>query len=736
MALRKRRRDDGPTAEPADPAPAPPEEPPAPSGVRSREEKPGTAPKGKKEGRERTKKGKARLTGLPGGAPDPEAPLVHSSQLEERLRRGDVEATPEDRRRRVYFDLLMAGGFLLIVTVMLGALKIGLDFNVAEQTLVLAVATGVLSGASFLFTTIRWRALRKSKGTGILDKSRTDFLLTTVSIVALFTVVVMVIVEILALLVFLNVIEQVGSAGIAFAANFVLFQTFMLLVYLMALVVREGNPSSYRPAERSVMASKILSPAAGFFVLVGILLDVGLLQRAGVLTSIEVHQAVYVITLGVLLEFMAMRIRLRLPSLWSRFKEAVDVSRRANEEIRKVLQKRAMRTYLFALFFVAASMAFAGAIATGNVALGGGRTTVALTIFYVGFALITLGVIAVRIFQGRNLEQEGKIKELGIEVLLERKRRSPEEIFRLSVYAVTGFLAAIALVLAVLIGIGQFADTTTETVEVEGDRPGQVVEEEQEVTTGIHPRYATDVALLGLLLAAGPFGIFYNRELKRIESIDEKFPDFLRDIAESARAGMTLPRALVTAARGTYGALTPEVRKMAAQVEWGVDFKEALERFAQRARTPLIDRTVSLVVEAQRAGGNVVDVLTAASDDAREIKQIVSERNEQMKMYKVVVFIAYFVFIAVVMILSAQFIPAFKEASGAASGQQVGGIKFKEVDVDAFNTLFFHAAIVQAIGGGLVGGVLTRGKAVAGFGSIVVMVIIAWFSFRLLIGIM
>ena len=102
--------------------------------------------------------------------------------------------------------------------------------------------------------------------------------------------------------------------------------------------------------------------------------------------------------------------------------------------------------------------------------------------------------------------------------------------------------------------------------------------------------------------------------------------------------------------------------------------------------------------------------------------------------YSVVVFIAYFVFIAVVLILAAQFIPAFKEAVGAASGQQVGGLTFKDFDPEDFNTLFFHAALVQAIGGGLVGGVLTRGQPVAGFNSIVIMVVAAWFSFRVLVG--
>ncbi len=666
--------------------------------------------------------------------------LVHSSQLDDRLRRGDAVAGPKDKRNRRIMEALMGLGLFLLVAVLVGhvggQLGIGFDLNVVEQTLVLALALAVLSSCTFLFGRIHWRALRKAKGLAALDKVRTDIMLTMVSIVALFTVAIMVIIEFLALLVFLGIIQEVGQAGAAFARNFVLFQTFMLLVYLLALVIRESNASSYVPGPRAVLAAKILTPVAGLFTLLGVLLAMYIPQSLGVLTGIDQHQGVYIVTLGVLLEFMAMRIRLRLPSLYSRFRDAVEVSRRADEHMRIELKKRALRTYLIAFFFVAASMAFAGAIATGALPGFGTRGTVGMMIFYVGTSLIVLGVLLVRYLQQRHLERGTIAAEDTLQELLSRKRKSPEEVFRMSVYAVTGFAALIAFILAVMVGMGQFSEKGIEEVEVEGDRPGTTAIEEREVELGIHPKFSTDLALLGILLAAGPFGFFYNRELKRVEGMDDKFPDFLRDIAESARAGMTLPRALITAAQGQYGALTGEIRMMAAQVEWGVEFSEALERFAGRARTSLIDRTVSLVVEAQRAGGNVVDILTAASEDAREIKQIVSERNEQMSLYKVVVFIAFFVFIAVVLILSAQFIPAFKEAVGAASGQQVGGIKFKDFEVEDFNTLFFHAAIVQGIGGGLVGGVLTRGNPIAGFGSISIMLLASWFCFRVLIGLL
>lgn len=288
-----------------------------------------------------------------------------------------------------------------------------------------------------------------------------------------------------------------------------------------------------------------------------------------------------------------------------------------------------------------------------------------------------------------------------------KRKRTIEQNLRVTVYFITGLVALAALGATFVIATGG---------------------------AGIHTKYATDAFLVALVFGFGPFGYFYNRDLNRIKAIDDKFPDFLRDLSESSRAGMTLPRALVNAAHGAYGGLTPEIKKMASQVEWGVNFAEVIERFADRVRSPLIDRTVSLIVEAQRAGGSMVEILGAAADDAREIKQIVTSRSNQMAAYMMVIYISFFVFIAVVLVLQAQFIPAFKIAVDAAgSGSRVGGLQFKQFDPEDFNTIFFHASLVQGIGGALVGGVLTKGNAITGLKSGVIMIISAWLSFRVLV---
>ncbi|MDD5503023.1 MAG: type II secretion system F family protein, partial [Candidatus Thermoplasmatota archaeon] len=243
-----------------------------------------------------------------------------------------------------------------------------------------------------------------------------------------------------------------------------------------------------------------------------------------------------------------------------------------------------------------------------------------------------------------------------------------------------------------------------------------------------------DMIVASLLIGLGPYGFYQNSKMKRISQMDSKFPDFLRDLSESKRAGMTLTNALLTTAKGRYGALTEEIRKMASQITWGVSFVEALKLFGERVRTPLIERSVSLIIEASNSGGNVVEILKAAADDAREIKQIQAERKQNMGIYVIIIYLAFLVFIAVIEIMYSQFIPQiYKAVSGVAPGTSIGGMTFAPFDIETYKTLFFHAALIQGIGGGLVAGVMEEGKAIMGLRHAFIMIIISYLAFRFVV---
>lgn len=243
-----------------------------------------------------------------------------------------------------------------------------------------------------------------------------------------------------------------------------------------------------------------------------------------------------------------------------------------------------------------------------------------------------------------------------------------------------------------------------------------------------------DFLIFAALSGTGIYGFYETIRLKRIFKIDSIFPDFVRDLAESRRAGMTFTKSILFASKGNYGILTPEIQKISQQVSWGSSVSDALLAFSKRVRTKAIRRTILLIIEASKSGGNVADVLDVAAKDAREIKMLEAERKTNMASYVVVVYVGMFVFLAILLILCTSFIPAMVGEGGTGMQGVMGG-GGTLASLQEITTTFFYACIIQGFGSGLVAGVFEDGTFTASVKHIFIMVLISWFTFKFMLGV-
>jgi flagellar protein FlaJ len=242
------------------------------------------------------------------------------------------------------------------------------------------------------------------------------------------------------------------------------------------------------------------------------------------------------------------------------------------------------------------------------------------------------------------------------------------------------------------------------------------------------------IAVIALI---GPYGFFLGKKQRDIKAIERRLPDFLRDVAEAGRFGMTLADAIVVSSSGRYGKLTPEIKKMAAQISWGVPATEALRLLSERVKTPMVGRIVSIIVKSSDAGGDVADVLTMVSHDTKESQLTEDERRITMSTYIAVIYISFLVFIVTIWILNATFLPKMREASeslgagdsGALGGQSPLAQNLPSVIFD-IKIAFFIAVFVHGLGDGILAGVLDNGKIPNGLKHSFLMLLIAVVGFQ------
>lgn len=246
--------------------------------------------------------------------------------------------------------------------------------------------------------------------------------------------------------------------------------------------------------------------------------------------------------------------------------------------------------------------------------------------------------------------------------------------------------------------------------------------------------------ILALMILTGPISFVESARLKRIKKLEARLADFLRDLAESTHAGLTLAKAIKVAASGEYGLLTPEIRKMAIQISWGVPATESLEMFADRVNTPLVRRAVVLINEANAAGGDVSTVLAAAATDTKEMQLLQNERSMEMTMYVATIFVAFVVFLVVILIVYATFVPQMKElqkalaeaaknnagTSGGGGGGALQAFDMSHTDFNAIKRVYVLSGLVQGFGDGLVAGLMQTGKILNGLKYAFIMVAIVY----------
>ncbi len=236
-----------------------------------------------------------------------------------------------------------------------------------------------------------------------------------------------------------------------------------------------------------------------------------------------------------------------------------------------------------------------------------------------------------------------------------------------------------------------------------------------------------------------PASYYWEKVETRKNEIEAKFPDFLRDMAEYWKGGLSMTVAVQTLVKSEYGARNDEVKKMSDQLSWGIKFSDVIKQFADRVGTPLVKRAITLIAEADRAGGKISDILVTAANDSREIKFLEGERTRAIGSYIAVIWTSYFVFLGVITLLGKIFIPAIAksnsgdEGGGDTGGANIGNMTIRSIDPLFFVTVFYYGVTMQAIGNGSMAGLMANGRFSAGFKHSGMMIIAALLAFNLLV---
>jgi len=151
-----------------------------------------------------------------------------------------------------------------------------------------------------------------------------------------------------------------------------------------------------------------------------------------------------------------------------------------------------------------------------------------------------------------------------------------------------------------------------------------------------HPVIAFIVpALLAFVLIL----FMLNSKAEKAGGIVEKMlPDALQLIASNIKAGLTTEKALFDSALPEFASLSIELKNASKTILSGEKIDSALLNIPSKIKSSILDRSIWLIVQGIRNGGQISQLLTRLSDDLREENALKSEVNANISMYVMLIF--------------------------------------------------------------------------------------------------
>lgn len=239
-----------------------------------------------------------------------------------------------------------------------------------------------------------------------------------------------------------------------------------------------------------------------------------------------------------------------------------------------------------------------------------------------------------------------------------------------------------------------------------------------------HPVSTTFILVVTpFLVTTVPLSVFHELRRRRKRQVAKRFPDALTLLASANQMGVQLTEGLDLVARNLSGTFAEELRLVRNDITWNHDIQDALLSLASRLRVPQLTRTCKILAEGSRSTSDLYRVLSIAAEDTRHRYRLAQRRSQQLSSYTAIVVIGFLVFLGVIVVIKVSFLGSIVQGIDTSSQTetpiQIGG------NVDLYRLAFFHSALVQGVGTGLITGKLTDNSVVSGLKYSIALVLLA-----------
>ncbi len=232
---------------------------------------------------------------------------------------------------------------------------------------------------------------------------------------------------------------------------------------------------------------------------------------------------------------------------------------------------------------------------------------------------------------------------------------------------------------------------------------------------------------IALVVSTAPAAIVYSRISKKKEGMESGINSFLRDLTETRKTGLSPENCIESLSRRDYGVFSKELRKISAEISWGIPIHKVIMDFLKRTRSWMTQIVMFLLVETIDVGGGTIAMIESLARFNNLTREVEKEKKMSVRPY---ILMPYFA--SILLVATTTMMIGFTAGTlGAPAAAGVGEMGPSQ-DIGPMVTIFTTSCIFHSFLIGLVGGKISEESIAAGFKHASLLVVIAVVAAKLL----
>jgi flagellar protein FlaJ len=219
---------------------------------------------------------------------------------------------------------------------------------------------------------------------------------------------------------------------------------------------------------------------------------------------------------------------------------------------------------------------------------------------------------------------------------------------------------------------------------------------------------------VGLFVSAAPAAIVHMRATKVRASMEAGVSNFLRDLTEVRKTGLSPEKCIEALSKRDYGAFSKELRKISSEISWGIPIKKVMMDFLHRTRSWMVQIVMFLLVETIDVGGGTIAMIESLARFNNLTQEVEKEKKMSVRPYVFMPYLASILLVATTIMMM-----------GLTTGITVPGSTAAPKDNGLMQVVFMSSVIFNSYLIGIVAGKISEESVGAGFKHAAILVLIS-----------